>query len=319
MAAAAEEAQADQAQGLWPMHKLTLLPLPAKEASEAGEAGHVGQAATVVKAAKAAEGGLRKSRAALVLTGALNPVHVGHVASLVGARAALEARGWEVVAGWASPSHESYVKPKMTARRGLYLPTSVRVRCAELAVADTDWIMVGKWESMGPHASWPDYPVVVASLQDHLRAAGRSDVTVFFVCGHDHYLNCGLRDGMRRRSAALSAPGLAVLPRDGSRPVRDKAAAGARGAVVGVEAKHAPPKVSSTEIRRLLRKGKQKQGDKVKNKDTDKDKNKDKGGGSGVGAGFGGGGAIVAAERGMLHPAVARYLEGNFEPVAQTV
>ncbi len=252
------------ARALWPTHKLRPLPPPD------GPPPH---------------GPPR--RAALVLTGALNPVHVGHVASLVGARAALEARGWEVVAGWVSPSHASYVRPKMERSGGLFLPTPTRVRCVELAVADTDWIACGRWESMGPHASWPDFPVVVASLQDHLRTIGRADVAVFFVCGHDHYLKCGLRVGMRRRgaSAAVPAPGLAVLPRGGSRPVKDKAA-GERGPVVGVEAKHAPPKVSSTNIRRLLRRHK------------------------------GGGGATAAAEQGLLHPAVGRYLDHGEAVVA---
>ena len=166
--------------------------------------------------------------AALVLTGALNPVHVGHVASLVGARAALEKRGWKVVAGWLSPSHDSYVRPKMMRSGGLFLSTPTRVRCVELAVADTDWIACGRWESMGLHSSWPDFPVVVASLQDHLCAIGHSDVTVFFVCGYDHYLKCGLRNGMRRRNTAVPAPGLAVLPRDGSRPISDSDKAPAR-------------------------------------------------------------------------------------------
>ena len=177
-----------------------------------------------------------------------------------------------------SPSHDSYVRPKMMRSGGLFLSTPTRVRCVELAVADTDWIACGRWESMGLHSSWPDFPVVVASLQDHLCAIGHSDVTVFFVCGYDHYLKCGLRNGMRRRNTAVPAPGLAVLPRDGSRPISDSdKAPRTHGPVIGVERK--PPKVSSTKIRQMLRRHK------------------------------GGGGATAAAEQGLLHSAVAQYLD----------
>jgi len=60
-----------------------------------------------------ARAGAKGPKAVLVLTGALSPVHVGHVASLDIARAVLEAEGLAVLGGFLSPSHESYVRPKM--------------------------------------------------------------------------------------------------------------------------------------------------------------------------------------------------------------
>ena len=143
--------------------------------------------------------GDKNKRAVLVMTGALNPVHTGHVASLVSARRALEAEGWEVAGGWLSPSHSTYVKPKMKQTGGRYFPTAVRLHCVALAVEDSDWIMPGAWESLGPHDCWPDFPKVVANLQQEMAGceAEHGPVTVFYCCGFDHYMKCGLYRGMR--------------------------------------------------------------------------------------------------------------------------
>ena len=237
---------------LWPKDKLVLQEAVAMAASTTAGSKH----------------------AVLVMTGALNPLHTGHVASLESAKRALEAEGWSVVGGWLSPSHKSYVRPKMLEAGGHYLPTEVRLRCVELAVADSDWIMAAAWESMGPHATWPDFPVVVANLKQDLRDSGRGEVTVFFCCGYDHYQKCGLRRGL------CGGAGLAVLPRDGESiaglSAPRSSGGGGGGPIVGVGIADAPPDVSSTIIRKGLKKK--------------------------------GGGAVLVA-KGLLHAAVAQYLE----------
>ena len=49
----------------------------------------------------------------LLSTGALNPVHLGHVAMFDRARDALESQhGFEVVGGFLSPSHDTYLSGK---------------------------------------------------------------------------------------------------------------------------------------------------------------------------------------------------------------
>ena len=101
--------------------------------------------------------------------------------------------------GWLSPSHKTYVKPKMKQTGGRYFPTAVRLHCVALAVEDSDWIMPGAWESLGPHEHWPDFPKVVANLQQEMAGceAEHGPVTVFYCCGFDHYMKCGLHRGMR--------------------------------------------------------------------------------------------------------------------------
>ena len=98
---------------LWPLQKL--LARARHEASsrivrDSNES--VSESSSTVKPAPTA---------VLLMTGALNPVHNGHLASLEFARQACEAQGVVVLAGFLSPSHDSYVGPKM-ARKVRCLP-----------------------------------------------------------------------------------------------------------------------------------------------------------------------------------------------------
>ena len=114
----------------------------------------------------------------LLLTGALYPVHAGHVASLVAARRAVEAHGWCVLGGFLSPSHDLYCGPKHGNGNGnvhgnvngggngrgngsgdssgdgngnmsyrALVGAASRVRMARLATRDVGWIAVGTWEA----------------------------------------------------------------------------------------------------------------------------------------------------------------------------
>jgi hypothetical protein len=52
-------------------------------------------------------------RVVLLSTGALNPVHIGHLNAMHRARAYLSLLGFHVLAGFLSPTHDNYVRPKM--------------------------------------------------------------------------------------------------------------------------------------------------------------------------------------------------------------
>lgn len=52
-------------------------------------------------------------RIILLSTGALNPVHLGHVSVMHRARAHMTSLGFHVVAAFLSPTHDDYVRPKM--------------------------------------------------------------------------------------------------------------------------------------------------------------------------------------------------------------
>jgi nicotinic acid mononucleotide adenylyltransferase len=251
-------------------------------------------------AANRAGGGQGQTRtcAVLVTTGALNPVHRGHIEMLEIARRALNEQlpGCPVVAGFISPSHELYVKPKCS-RFGLHCWSAEhRTAMVDLAVSGSDWLDCGRWESAQDAGYWPDFPEVCEAAAAHARAlqrplgsgAGGGDppavpanveIQVFYVCGTDLFHKCGLG----RCGGAEWGGGVVVVTREGERqPVSDpsRLVFAARPTVADA----ATAGFSSTKVRERLQ-----------------------------------GGARVADLSVMLHPAVARYLttgagRGSSEP-----
>jgi hypothetical protein len=52
-------------------------------------------------------------RIVLLTTGAMNPVHLGHLNAMERARQHMTSLGYHVVGGFMSPTHDDYVRPKM--------------------------------------------------------------------------------------------------------------------------------------------------------------------------------------------------------------
>ena len=77
--------------------------------------------------------GIRKT-AILLSTGAMNPIHLGHIESMNLAKHRLREEGYLVIGGFISPSHEGYVKPKMARKNERYFPTDVRLEMVRRAV-----------------------------------------------------------------------------------------------------------------------------------------------------------------------------------------
>jgi nicotinic acid mononucleotide adenylyltransferase len=78
-------------------------------------------------------------------TGCFAPVHPGHLAMMEKAKAALEAKGYEVLGGYMSPSHDDYVSTKgEVARR---LTAAHRTLLLSKVLDGSDWLTVDPWES----------------------------------------------------------------------------------------------------------------------------------------------------------------------------
>ena len=146
----------------------------------------------------------RGRRCVLLSTGALNPVHLGHVAMFDRARDALESEhGFEVVGGFLSPSHDAYLSGKYGD--AMFLPAIQRVAMCAAATRDHPFLAVGSWES-SVSGYWPDFPEVTATLDGVLtqRFPG-ADLRVIYLCGQDHF----------RYAVAGRLPGVAVVSRSG--------------------------------------------------------------------------------------------------------
>jgi len=179
------------------------------------------------------QAGESRKPAVLVTTGAMNPVHLGHVDMFARARRCLEQEhDYCVLAGYISPSHEGYVRPKCESFKQQYLEAELRLECVRRVVQDSDWLACGAWEAAPARGSWPDYPVVVQALQSHLSEQnvrlGGHKCTVFYVCGLDHFKKCHLSAGLRAHrslsEAASShvepAAGVVAIPREDAPPAR---------------------------------------------------------------------------------------------------
>jgi nicotinic acid mononucleotide adenylyltransferase len=111
--------------------------------------------------------------AILVLGGAFNPVHPGHVALMELARSVVEAdHGYRVLAGHLAVSPDGYVRQKL---KGQAMKAGHRLAMCNLAAQGHDWIV----PAVKPFGSAPECGL-------HLRP--RDDVRILVVMGADRAL-----------------------------------------------------------------------------------------------------------------------------------
>ena len=143
------------------------------------------------------------NRCILLTTGAMSPVHRGHIHALAAAKRHLEGEGWEVLKVYLSPSHDLYLKHKFGVPE-LRCPLERRLDIARLVAQGAQEgveVEVATWESDPRHPYWPDFPEVIAHHAAEARAALGGDVVTFYACGADHARHCG------------GLPHLVVVPR----------------------------------------------------------------------------------------------------------
>ena len=191
----------------------------------------------------------RGRRCVLLTTGALNPVHRGHVAMFDRARDALEAEyGLDVVGGFLSPSHDTYLSGKYLSGKRLsgkhrdetFFPAAQRLALCAAATKDHPFLAVASWES-SVSGRWPDFPEVTATLERVLdeRFPGEG-IGVIYLCGQDHF----------RYAARARLPGVAVVTRAGRAERSDAART-----IYAVPTAADDPcgQMSSTQVREALR------------------------------------------------------------------
>jgi hypothetical protein len=151
-------------------------------------------------------------RCVLLSTGALNPVHLGHVAMFDCAREVLESEhGFDIVGGFLSPSHDTYLSGK--CGDSTFFPAAQRLAMCAAATKDHPFLTVASWESSAS-GRWPDFPEVTAELEHVLeeRFPGEG-IGVIYLCGQDHFCY----------AASAGLPGVAVVSRAGRSEMTDTA------------------------------------------------------------------------------------------------
>jgi nicotinic acid mononucleotide adenylyltransferase len=177
-------------------------------------------------------------------TGALNPIHRGHVAMFDRARDTLESEyGFVVVGGFLSPSHDTYLSGKYLSgkhRDETFFPAAQRLALCAAATKDHPFLAVASWES-SVSGHWPDFPEVTATLERvlHERFPGEG-IGVIYLCGQDHF----------RYAARAGLSGVAVVTRAGRTEGSDAA-----GTIYAVRTASDDPfgQMSSTQVREALK------------------------------------------------------------------
>lgn len=121
--------------------------------------------------------------AVLLSTGSYAPVHQGHIEIMEKAKRELERRGWNVVGGYLSPSHDSYVGIKNGGSAAMHVGERLH-RCG-LVTADSDWLMVDPWEGRYIRRD-VNFTTVYDRLQAYLNRVIEDAPTVWYVFGGDN-------------------------------------------------------------------------------------------------------------------------------------
>ena len=156
-----------------------------------------------------------KGYAVVLTTGAMNPVHLGHVDLIDQSVLRLTEEGYTVIGAWLSPSHDLYVQPKARKNGTIGLSAPFRVKLARLIISGDPLIDVSSWESSLKISDWvdSDYPKVCSALKMKMKDEFKSskysgNITVFYACGSDHAKKAGLYNH------AQSWGGVVVVPRE---------------------------------------------------------------------------------------------------------
>jgi len=126
----------------------------------------------------------KKKLAVLLTTGAFSPIHNGHVQMMNVAKRELEHRGFEVLGGYISPSHDEYVSQKNNGDAALSLQH--RLHLCDLTLIKSTWLMSDDWEAK-QRVSVP-YTEVIRRLEKYLAESIQIAVPieVVYVMGSDN-------------------------------------------------------------------------------------------------------------------------------------
>jgi len=137
----------------------------------------------------------RSKYAILVTTGAYCPCHKMHLQILEEAKTFLSPN-YAVLAGFLSPSHDSYVQRKMRGEKSIFIPGIERIEICELLTDKSDWISVSSDEVTKACFSYINQSL--AYIDDQVKTKfPELDFTLFYVGGADMIMKNDMINGVR--------------------------------------------------------------------------------------------------------------------------
>lgn len=164
---------------------------------------------------KASAPGMRQ--AVVVSTGSYDPLHEGHMESVVRAKEFIEASGKaKVIAGFMSPSHDSYVRRKNPG--GIVDFQRVHENTVYVENASYNkpqqWIFHENWEALGINLA-VNFTDVVIYIDGMLKAHVGNDIDVYYVFGGDNAafgLTFAHNDNSMVKGICVGRPGYSIDP-----------------------------------------------------------------------------------------------------------
>lgn len=118
----------------------------------------------------------------ILTTGAMDPVHQGHVDMMVIARAELKKQGYEVLGGYICPSHDSYVSKKNNVSNNV----NIRNVLISEITKDINWLALDPWGGTFV-SSDINFTDVIERTKKYLLKYLNLDTEVIYVCGSDNW------------------------------------------------------------------------------------------------------------------------------------
>lgn len=127
-------------------------------------------------------------KAIVIATGSYDPMHEGHIESVIRARDYIESTGkGKVIAGVLSASHDHYVRRKNPGG----VPAEERIRDNDAFLAASphnkpeQWLFHDKWEALGYHVS-TNFTDVIDHIADMVKVHVHDDIDIYYVFGSDN-------------------------------------------------------------------------------------------------------------------------------------
>ena len=123
----------------------------------------------------------KKNPVVLLTTGGFDPIHDGHIYMMEFAKEVLEKEGYNVIGGYLSPSHESYVSTKPYYKINAY----ERLDLCQECVKDSEWLMIDPWESIYVK-TYINFTDIIQRLEQYLRKHVNPKIQVAYAFGGDN-------------------------------------------------------------------------------------------------------------------------------------
>lgn len=118
----------------------------------------------------------------LLTTGALSPIHSGHIEMMTASKEKLESLGWDVIGGYFAPGHDEYISSKLKDEA---IPIHYRIKYILDKTKDIDWLTVDPWAAIFQTCDI-NFTDIILRLQMYLSKHLGAQIPVFYVCGADN-------------------------------------------------------------------------------------------------------------------------------------